>query len=78
METNAQETRARGWVWSGFPRWDRRAGDPVVIYPRESAENAAALQARFPDRRCWYYRTHPRTGGGELGRCEGLAHLIDR
>jgi hypothetical protein len=78
VETRTGEARPRGWVWSGFSRWDRRPGDPVVVYPRESAENARALQAAFPDRSCWYFRTHPRTGAGEFGPCELQKERFER
>jgi hypothetical protein len=78
VETRPGELRGDGWLWGGFPVWDRGVNDPIVEYPRESAANAAALRDRFSGRACWYYRRNPTTGRPEFGPCDRNGAFVDR
>ena len=72
------ETVRLGWVNSGFPKRERSAAAPVVIYPRSGPLATAALRRHYRDRRCYYYRVVPQTLTPELRRCADVEPLLAR
>ncbi len=76
-EKEADEATAAGWVLS-FPLRYRSERDPVLTFPRRSPEEVAQLRARWPDRRCYYYRVDPANHRPELRDCAAAEDLLAR
>jgi hypothetical protein len=76
-ETYTAEHRTVGWVQS-FPVRTRSERDPIVIYPRHSAEEVRALRALWSGRRCYYTHVDPESGQTTVARCEAVEDVLAR
>jgi hypothetical protein len=77
-EPLSSESISRGWIADSFPRRFRGQADPVVTFPRVTADIVARAQRVYPGRSCWYFRYRPGTAQSELHRCEDAQPLLER
>ncbi len=76
-ETVPQESLHVGWVFS-FPVRYRSDADDIVTFPRYRPEVVRALRARYPRRRCYYYRVNPQTATPQISECTAVEDLLAR
>lgn len=77
-ESAPQENVRLGWINSGFPRRERSMRAPVVIFPRSTPAQTAALREHFAARHCYYFRVDPKRVEPQLLRCEEAEALLSR